>query len=110
YLNASINQCTRLLEQMTCRPHADSSFTGGLSRFINDRDAICGLGSPEERGVPFWVGYDIDGVDDDLSDFGLLKADDLSDDELRERGIKAFTRVAAGDQAMHDKLGIARKQ
>ena len=38
---------------------------------------------------------------------GLLKADDLSDDELRERGVTTFTRV---DQVMYEKLGIARKR
>jgi len=77
-----------------------------MSRYIKKFRSTTALGPTEERGVPLWVGYDIEGIDDDLSDLGLLKADDLSDAELRERGVTTFTRV---DQTMYDKLGIARK-
>jgi hypothetical protein len=80
-----------------------------LSRYIKKFRSTTALGPTEERGVPLWVGYDIDGVDDDLSHAGLLKIDNLSDDDLRERGVTTFIRVAAGDQATYDKLGIARK-
>jgi len=80
-----------------------------VSRYIKKFRSTTALGPTEERGVPLWVGYDIEGVDDDLSDAGLVKADDLSDDELRERGVTVFTRVAAGDRSMYEKLGIARK-
>ena len=78
-----------------------------MSRYIKKFRSTTALGPTEERGVPLWVGYDIEGIDDDLSDLGLLKADDLSDDELRERGVTTFTRV---DQPMYEKLGIARKR
>jgi hypothetical protein len=78
-----------------------------MSRYIKKFRSTTALGPTEERGVPLWVGYDIEGVDADLSDAGLVKADDLTDDELRERGVKAFIRVAAGDQPMYEKLGIA---
>jgi hypothetical protein len=80
-----------------------------MSRYIKKFRSTIALGPTEERGVPLWVGYDIEGIDDDLSDAGLLKADHLSDDELRERGITRFTRVVAGDRTMYEKLGIARK-
>jgi hypothetical protein len=80
-----------------------------MSRYIKKFRSTTALGPTEERGVPLWVGYDIEGVDDDLSYAGLVKVDQLTDDELRERGITTFTRVAAGDQATYEKLGIARK-
>jgi hypothetical protein len=77
-----------------------------MSRYIKKFRSTTALGPTEERGVPLWVGYEIEGVDDDLSDAGLVKVDDWSDDELRERGVTAFTRVAAGDEATYGKLGI----
>ena len=33
------------------------------------------LGPSEERGFAMWVGYDIVGVDDDLSALGLVRVD-----------------------------------
>jgi hypothetical protein len=80
-----------------------------MARYIKKFRSTIALGPTEERGVPLWVGYDIEGVDDDLSGSGLMKADDLTADQLRERGIATFTRVAASDQATYEKLGIARK-
>jgi hypothetical protein len=80
-----------------------------MARYIKKFRSTTALGPTEERGVPMWVGYEIEGVDDDLSDAGLMKADELTDDQLRERGVTAFTRVAAGDRATYEKLGIARK-
>jgi hypothetical protein len=77
-----------------------------MSRYIKKFRSTTALGPTEERGVPLWAGYDIEGVDDDLSDAGLLRVDDLTDDDLRERGVISFTRVAHGDQAMYEKLGI----
>jgi hypothetical protein len=80
-----------------------------MSRYIKKFRSTTALGPTEERGVPLWVGYDIEGMDDDLSSAGLMKADDLTDAQLRERGVTTFTQVAAGDRAMYEKLGIARK-
>jgi hypothetical protein len=80
-----------------------------MSRYIKKFRSTTALGPTEERGVPLWVGYDIEGVDDDLSYAGFVNADDMTADELRERGVIAFTRIAAGDRAMYEKLGIARK-
>jgi len=80
-----------------------------MSRYIKKFRSTTALGPTEERGVAMWVGYDLEGVDDDLSDAGLIKADEMTGDELRERGVTAFTRVAAGDRSTYEKLGIARK-
>ena len=80
-----------------------------MSRYIKKFRSTTALGPTEERGVPLWVGYDIEGIDEDLSSAGLMKADGMTDDELRERGVTTFIRVAADDQSMHEKLGIARK-
>jgi hypothetical protein len=81
-----------------------------MSRYIKKFRSTTALGPTEERGVPLWVGYDIEGVDGDLSHAGLTKADNVTDDELRERGVITFTRVSADDEAMYEKLGIARKR
>jgi hypothetical protein len=80
-----------------------------MSRYIKKFRSTTALGPTEERGVPLWVGYDIEGVDDDFSDAGLMRADEMTDEQLRERGVITFTRVAAGDQAIYEKLGIVRK-
>ena len=77
-----------------------------MSRYIKKFRSTTALGPTEERGVPLWAGYDIEGVDGDLSDAGLVKADELTEEQLRERGVTSFARVAHGDQAMYDKLGI----
>ena len=61
------------------------------------------LGPSEERGFAMWVGYDIVGVDDDLSSLGLLKVDDTGD-----RGVTHFTAVEADDVEMYEKLGLRR--
>jgi hypothetical protein len=81
-----------------------------MARYIKKFRSTTALGPTEERGVPLWVGYDIEGMDDDLSRACLVKIDNLTDDELHELGVTAFIHVAAGDQAMHEKLGIARKR
>ncbi|HEX7153936.1 MAG TPA: hypothetical protein VF618_20770 [Thermoanaerobaculia bacterium] len=60
------------------------------------------LGPSEERGFALWVGYDIEGVDDDLSAEGLEKAEALTEEELAERGVTTFTPVTL------EKLGIKR--
>lgn len=64
------------------------------------------LGPSEERGFELWVGYDIAGVDDDLSAAGLTRVDGWSDDELSRYGIAKFVRVEPGDEATYEKLGI----
>jgi hypothetical protein len=73
-------------------------------RYIKKFKSTTALGPTEERGFALWAGYDIDGVDDDLSEAGLIKADELTDAQLREHGVTTFTRVTA------EQLGIGRKR
>ncbi|HET7437779.1 MAG TPA: hypothetical protein VFN10_23945 [Thermoanaerobaculia bacterium] len=72
-------------------------------RYIKKLTRLGSLGPTEERGAGVWVGYDIDGVDEDLSAQGFVRADTLTDDELAARGVKGFTRIAP------EKLGLRRK-
>ncbi|HEX8151516.1 MAG TPA: hypothetical protein VF698_00260 [Thermoanaerobaculia bacterium] len=72
--------------------------------------AVQSLGPSEERGYAMWVGYDIAGVDDDLSAIGLLRADDFDEEELAKRGVTSFTRVEPDDGALYAKLGLERKR
>jgi len=81
-----------------------------MSRYIKKFKSTTALGPTEERGFALWVGYDIECVDGDLSEAGLLKTDELTDAQLRERGVTTFTRVLPGDSAMYEKLGIGRKR
>jgi hypothetical protein len=64
-----------------------------VGRYIKRFSRIGSLGPTEERGFGIWVGYAIDGVDDDLSAHGLIRVDGWSDDELAARGVHAFTPV-----------------
>ena len=77
-----------------------------MSRYIKKFKSTTALGPTEERGFALWVGYDIEGVSNDLSSAGLMKVDDWSEEMLRERGITSFTRVEPGDSATYEKLGI----
>jgi hypothetical protein len=62
-----------------------------VARYIkNVRKQSMSMGPTEERGAALWVGYDLDGVDADLSHLGLLKVDD---DEAARRGVTAFTKT-----------------
>lgn len=75
-----------------------------MGRYIkNVARAAASLGPTEERGFRVWVGYDIAGVDDDLSAHGLHKADEVPD-----HGVTTFTLVAPDDVAMYEKLGLRR--
>jgi hypothetical protein len=75
-----------------------------MSRYVKKFKSTTALGPTEERGFPLWVGYEIEGVDGDVS--GLVNVDDWSEERLREIGVTAFTRVEMGDVAMRAKLGI----
>ena len=81
-----------------------------MSRYIKRFPRIGhALGPSEERGFALWVGYDMIGVDDDLTAFGLTKVDDWTDDELARRGVASFSPVQPEDAATYAKLGIERK-
>ena len=79
-----------------------------MARYIKKFTRIPSAGPTEERGFAIWAGYDIVGVDADLSAQGLLNVDGWSDEELAARGVAAFLRVEPGDEALYAKLGIER--
>lgn len=75
-----------------------------MSRYIKNVARVASsLGPSEERGYAMWVGYDIVGVDGDLTSLGLLKVDDAGD-----RGVTHFTPVEPDDVEMYEKLGLRR--
>ena len=78
-----------------------------MARYLKKFTRIGSAGPTEERGFAIWAGYDIVGVDDDLSAHGLLKADEH---EIEARGVTTFVRVEPGDDAMYARLGIERKR
>ena len=80
-----------------------------MSRYIKKFTRLGSAGPTEERGFAIWVGYDIVGVDDDLSALGLINVDGWSEDEIAARGVAGFTRVEPDDAATYAKLGIERK-
>ena len=76
-------------------------------KYIKKLTRIGSAGPTEERGFAVWAGYDIVGVEDDLSAFGLLKADE---NEIAAHGITTFLRVEPDDDAIYAKLGIERNR
>lgn len=73
-----------------------------VARYIkNVRKQSISMGPTEERGAALWVGYDLDGVDGDLSHLGLLEVDD---ETAARHGVTEFL---AADPAT---LGIDRKR
>lgn len=81
-----------------------------MSRYIKRFKSTIALGPTEERGFALWVGYELEGIADDLSDAGLVKVDDWSDEKLREHGVTRFTRVARDDAGTYAKLGIPNQR
>lgn len=75
-----------------------------MGRYIKKFTRIGSIGPTEERGFAMWVGYDIAGVEEDLSEHGLIRVDDWTDAQLAERGVSAFTPLAL------EQLGIQRKR
>ncbi len=67
------------------------------------------MGPTEERGFAVWVGYDIAGVDDDLTPLGLTKIDDWLPEQIAAHGIKTFAHIAPDDHAALTALGIRRR-
>jgi hypothetical protein len=67
------------------------------------------LGPSEERGFALWAGYDIVGVDADLSAAGLINVDGWSDEQLAPYDVTGFTRVEPGDIETYRKLNIESK-
>lgn len=80
-----------------------------MGRYIRKLKRMGSIGPNEERGFGVWVGYDLIGIDDDLSDSGLLRVDDWPEDRIADYGVVAFTRVEPDDTATHEKLGVRRR-
>lgn len=80
-----------------------------MARYIKKLTRIGSMGPTEERGFALWAGYDIAGVDGDLSHAGLIHVDDWPEDRIAEHGVVAFTRVEPDDEQLYAKLGIQRK-
>ncbi|HEX6161659.1 MAG TPA: hypothetical protein VF111_15895 [Thermoanaerobaculia bacterium] len=80
-----------------------------MARYLRKLPPLGSLGPTEERGFAVWAGYDIAGVDEDLSYAGLERADHLTEEQLAARRVVTFTRVEPDDTALLEKLGIRRK-
>ena len=65
---------------------------------------LASAGPTEERGFAVFAAYDIVGVDEDLSRYGLTRVDDWPE------GVAAVTRVEPDDDALYAKLGIERNR
>ena len=74
-----------------------------MAFYIKKHTRVGSLGPTEERGFALWTGYDIVGVDDDLSSVGLQRVDTWPEE------IKSFKRVEPDDAAAYAALGIRRR-
>ena len=79
-----------------------------MTRYIKKHTRVGSMGPTEERGFALWTGYDLVGVDDDLTSAGLINVDGWSEEELAARGVHSFVRVEPGDEATYAALGIRR--
>lgn len=68
------------------------------------------LGPSEERGFAMWAGYDIVGVDDDLTPAGLINVDGWTDEQLAPYDVTTFARVEPDDVETYKKLGITTER
>lgn len=69
-----------------------------MARYLKKFTRVGSIGPTEERGFAVWVGYDIVGVDGDLSEYGLIRIEDAPPGH----GVTLFTAVEL------EKLGIER--
>jgi len=81
-----------------------------MARYIKKFTRIGSAGPTEERGFAIWAGYDLVGIDDDLSALGLLNVDGWSEAEIAARGVAKFLRVEPDDVATYAKLGLGRRR
>ncbi|MDQ3283946.1 MAG: hypothetical protein M3Q69_21285 [Acidobacteriota bacterium] len=79
-----------------------------MARYIKKFRRVGSIGPTEERGFGVWAGYELVGIDGDLSEAGLVNVDDWPEDRIAAHGIATFLRVEPGDAAMYEKLGIRR--
>jgi hypothetical protein len=64
------------------------------------------MGPTEERGFAVWAGYELVGVDRDLSAQGLVRVDDWPEERIAAHGVVTFARVEPEDEETYRKLGI----
>lgn len=81
-----------------------------MARYIKQFKHLGSAGPTEERGFAIWAGYDIVGVDEDLSAHGLVNVESWREDEIEARGVRTFLRVTPDDEATYARLGIERKR
>jgi hypothetical protein len=77
-----------------------------VGRYIRKLTRVGSAGPTEERAFAIWAGYDLEGIEEDLSAQGLVRVDDWEPEQLSQYGIAKFLRVEQGDQHMYEKLGI----
>jgi len=76
-----------------------------MGRYLKKFTRVGSMGPTEERGFAVWAGYDIVGVDEDLSAFGLIRIDDAPPGH----GVTTFTRVEPDDETTYERLGINKR-
>ena len=69
-----------------------------MGRYIKKLKSLGSFGPTEEKGFALWAGYELEGIDADLSEYGLIRVDDESD----AQGVTTFVRVEP------EKLGVKR--
>jgi hypothetical protein len=79
-----------------------------LARYIRKYKRIGSIGPSEERNFGLWVGYDLVGLDADLTAQGFTRVDDWPAERLASHGVETFLRVEPDDEATYAKLGIGR--
>ncbi|HEY0158505.1 MAG TPA: hypothetical protein VGF28_14575 [Thermoanaerobaculia bacterium] len=77
-----------------------------MARYIKKFKRVGSMGPTEERGFAVWAGYELVGVDADLSAHGLVNVDDWPEARIAEHGIATFLRVEPDDEATYEKLGL----
>ena len=77
-----------------------------MARYLKKFKQIGSIGPTEERGFAVWAGWDIVGVEDDLSRYGLVRLEDAPPDH----GVTVFARVEPEDEATYEKLGVPRRR
>lgn len=77
-----------------------------MGRYLKKFTTIGSAGPTEERGFAIWAGYEIEGIEGDLTAAGLVCVDGWSDEEIAARGVKGFKHVGVDDAEMRRKLGI----
>jgi hypothetical protein len=75
-----------------------------VARYLRRLKRVGSLGPSEEPGAGLWVGYELPGIDEDLSSLGLIRVDDWTAEQVASYGVTTFLRVAEDDRATREKL------